>query len=71
MLAFNRSLLNIEYTLIIINVLKALALITFVCNFCVTFLSKVTLRYFTPFANGMFRPFSVRLDSGDRRLREK
>jgi hypothetical protein len=43
MLALNRSLLNREYSLM--NVLKALASIIFMCNFHVTFLSKITARY--------------------------
>jgi hypothetical protein len=69
MLVHNRSLLNREYTLI--NVLKVLASIISVCNLHVSFLSKITPRYFTLFTNGMFRPFSVKWDSGGRRLREK
>jgi hypothetical protein len=69
MLVLNRSVLNREY--ILINVLKALASIISTCNLHVTFLSKITPRYFTLFTNGMFRPFSVRWDSGRRRLREK
>jgi hypothetical protein len=44
MLMLNRSLLNREYTLI--NVLKALASIICMCNLHVTFLSKITPRYF-------------------------
>jgi hypothetical protein len=68
MLVLNRSLLNREY--ILINVLKALASIISICNLGVTFLSKITLRYFTLFTNGIFRPFNVRWDSGGRRLRE-
>jgi hypothetical protein len=66
MLVLNRSLLNKEY--ILINVLKALASIISMCNLHVTFLSEITPRYFTLFTNGMFRPFSVRWDSGGRRL---
>jgi hypothetical protein len=65
----NRSHLNREY--IQINVLNAFASIIPMCNLHVTFLSKITPRYFTLFANGMFRPFNVRWDSGGRRLREK
>jgi hypothetical protein len=68
MLVLNRSLLNREY--ILVNVLKALASIIYMCNFHVAFLSKITLRYFTLFASGMFRPFSVRWDSGSRLLWE-
>jgi hypothetical protein len=47
MLAFNRSLLNSEYTLI--NVLMALASIISMCNLHVTFLSKITRMYFALF----------------------
>jgi hypothetical protein len=45
MLAFNRSLFNREY--IVMNDLKALASIIFMCNLHVTLLSKITPRYFT------------------------
>jgi hypothetical protein len=62
MLVINRSLLNRKY--ILINVLKALASIISMCNLHLTFLSKITLRYFTLFTNGMLRPFSVKWDSG-------
>jgi hypothetical protein len=58
MLMLNHSLLNREYRLV--NVLKALASIICMCNFHVTFLSKITSRYFTLFTNGIFRPFNVR-----------
>jgi hypothetical protein len=58
MLVLNRSLLNREYVLI--NVLKALASIISICNLHVTFLSKITPRYFMLFTNGIFRPFNVR-----------
>jgi hypothetical protein len=51
------SLLNREY--ILINVVKALASIISICNLHVTFLSKITQRYFTLFTNGIFRPFNV------------
>jgi hypothetical protein len=44
MFVLNRSLLNREY--ILINVLKALASIISICNLHVTFLSKVTPRYY-------------------------
>jgi hypothetical protein len=64
----NRSLLNREY--ILINVLKSLASIISICNLHVTFLSKITPRYFMLFTNGIFRPFNVMWDSGGRRLRE-
>jgi hypothetical protein len=69
MLVLNRSLLNMEY--ILINVLNALDSIFSMYNLHVTFFTKITTRYFTLFTNGMFRPFSVRWDSGGRRLREK
>jgi hypothetical protein len=62
MLVLNRSLLNREY--ILINVLKALASIISICNLHITFLSKITPRYFTLFTNGISRPFNVRWDSG-------
>jgi hypothetical protein len=62
MLALKCSLLNREYNLM--NALKALALIVFICNLHVILLSKVTRRYFTLFTNGMFRPFNVRRESG-------
>jgi hypothetical protein len=65
-LALNRSHLNREYTLI--NVLKALASIISICSLHVTFLSKITPKYFALFTNGMFLPFNVRRDSGGRRL---
>jgi hypothetical protein len=45
MLVLNRSLLNREY--ILANVLKVLASIFSLCNLQVTFLSKITPRYFT------------------------
>jgi hypothetical protein len=69
LLVLNRLPFNREY--ILINVLKALASIISMCNLHVTFLSKITPRYFMLFTNGIFRPFSVRWDSGGRRLREK
>jgi hypothetical protein len=53
MLALNRSLLNREC--ILINVLKALSSIICMCNLHVTFLSKITPRYFMLFANGILR----------------
>jgi hypothetical protein len=52
MLVLNRSLLNREY--ILINVLKALASIISMCNLHVTFLSKITPRYFTLFTYGSY-----------------
>jgi hypothetical protein len=58
MLVLNRLLLNREY--ILVNVLKALASIVSICNLHVTFMSKITPRYFTLFTNGIFRPFNVR-----------
>jgi hypothetical protein len=66
MLAFDSSHLNRQYTLI--NVLKALASIISMCDLHVTFLLKITPRYFKLFTNGMFRPFSLRWDAGGRRL---
>jgi hypothetical protein len=45
MFVLNRSLLNREY--ILIKVLKALASIISMCNLHVTFLLKITPRYFT------------------------
>jgi hypothetical protein len=69
MLVLNRSLLNKEY--ILINVLKALASIISICNLHVTFLSRITPRYFTLSTSEIFHPFNVRWDSGGRRLREK
>jgi hypothetical protein len=61
MLALYRSLLNREYNLM--NVLKALASISSMCNIHVIFLSKIAPRYFTLFINGMFCPFNVRRES--------
>jgi hypothetical protein len=62
MLMLNHSLLNREYVLI--NALKALASIIFMCSLHVIFLSNITPRYFTLFTKGIFCPFSVRGDSG-------
>jgi hypothetical protein len=62
MLVLNHSLLNTEN--IVINILKALTLIISMWNLLVTFLLKITQRHFKLFTNGMFRPFSVRWDSG-------
>jgi hypothetical protein len=61
-LVLNRLLLNREY--VVINALKALASISSMCGLHVIFLSNITPRYFTLFSNGIFRPFSVRRDSG-------
>jgi hypothetical protein len=69
MSVLNRSLLNREY--IQINVLKALASITSMCNLYVPFLSKITPRYFTLFTDGIFHPFSLRWDSGGRQMQKK
>jgi hypothetical protein len=52
MLALYCSQLNEEYFLI--NVLKTLASILSMCSLYVIFLSKIPLRYFTVYANGMF-----------------
>jgi hypothetical protein len=57
MLVLNRSLLNREY--IPINVLKALASISSMCNLHVTLFSKITPRYFTLLISEMFRPLSL------------
>jgi hypothetical protein len=46
----NHLLSNIEY--VVINVLKALALIIVMCDLHVIFLSSITPRYFTLFTNG-------------------
>jgi hypothetical protein len=61
MLVLNRSLMNREY--ILINILKALASINSIRNLHETFLSKITLRYFTLFTNGIFRKFRKKWDS--------
>jgi hypothetical protein len=58
MLALNLSLLNREY--ILMDVLKALASTICMCNLHVILLSNNTLRYFTLFTNGVFRPLNVR-----------
>jgi hypothetical protein len=60
-LALIRSLLNREYVLI--NALKALASIIFMCNLHVIILSNITPKYFTSFTNELFRPLSVRRDA--------
>jgi hypothetical protein len=62
MSALNLSLLSREY--ILMNVLKALALIICMCNLYVILLSNNTPRYCTLFTNGIFRPFNVRRESG-------
>jgi hypothetical protein len=62
MLVLNRLILNKEY--VVINALKALVLTVSICDLHVIFLSNITPRYFTLFTNGIFRPFSVRRDSG-------
>jgi hypothetical protein len=62
MLALNRSLLNREH--ILMNVLKALASNICMCNLHVILLSNNTPRYLTLFANGIFRPFNLRKESG-------
>jgi hypothetical protein len=51
MLVLNCTLLNREYALI--NVLKPLASIISIYNVHVTFLSKITPRYFALFANAI------------------
>jgi hypothetical protein len=55
MLVLNRLLLNRGY--VVINAPKALASIISMCHLHVIFLSNITLRYFTLFPNGIFRPF--------------
>jgi hypothetical protein len=62
LLAHNHSLLDREYALI--NALKAFISIVFMFSLHVIFLSNITQRYCTLFTKGMFRPFSVRRDSG-------
>jgi hypothetical protein len=62
MLALKCSLLNREYVLI--NAVKALVSVVFMCSLHVIFLSNITPRYFTLFTKGMFCPFNVRRDSG-------
>jgi hypothetical protein len=62
MLTLNRSLLNREYNLM--NVQKALASIVSMCNCHVILLSKITPRYFTLLANGMFRLFNKKRELG-------
>jgi hypothetical protein len=62
MLSLSRSLLNKEY--ILMNALKALALIICMCNLHAILLSNNTPTYFTLFTNGIFRPFNVRRESG-------
>jgi hypothetical protein len=52
------SLLNKEYVLI--NALKALVSIVFICSPQVIFLWNITQRYFTLFTKGMFCPFIVK-----------
>jgi hypothetical protein len=41
------------------------------CNFHVIFLSKIILRYFTLFTNGMFHPFNVRRELGGLQVQVK
>jgi hypothetical protein len=59
MLALNGTLLNREYVLI--NALKALASIVFMCSLYVILVSNITPRYFT---KRIFCAFSVRRESG-------
>jgi hypothetical protein len=61
LVVLNRSLLNRGY--ILMNVLKALASIVCMCSFHVNFLSRITLRCFMLFTNGISRPFNVRRES--------
>jgi hypothetical protein len=62
MLVLKCSLLNMGY--ILMNVLKALALIISMCSLYVIFLWKITPRYFYLFTNGISLPFNVRRESG-------
>jgi hypothetical protein len=62
MLALNRLLLNREYVLI--NALKALVSIDFMCNLHVILLSTMLSGYLLLFTNGMILPFNVRRESG-------
>jgi hypothetical protein len=68
MLACKCSLWNREYALI--NALKALVSIVFICSLHVIFLSNITPRYFALFTKGMLCQFSLRRDSGGLILRE-
>jgi hypothetical protein len=52
MLALKCSVLNREYVLI--NALKSLVSIVFMCSLHVIFLSNITPRYFTLFTKSMF-----------------
>jgi hypothetical protein len=61
-LVLNSSLLSRGY--ILMNVLKSLVSIVSMCSLHVIFLSKITLRYFTLFTNGISSPFNVRRESG-------
>jgi hypothetical protein len=58
MLAFSHSFLKREYNLM--NVRNALTSIFSMCNLHAIFLSKITPRYFTLFANGVLHPFNIR-----------
>jgi hypothetical protein len=62
MFALKCSLSNQEYVLI--NVLKALVSIVFICSAQIIFLFNITPRYFTLFTKGMLCPFIVWKDSG-------
>jgi hypothetical protein len=57
MLALNRPLLN---WYVLINALKALDSIVFMCSLHVIFLSNITPRYFRLFTKWMLRLFSVK-----------
>jgi hypothetical protein len=61
MLVLNHLFLNMGY--ILRNALKTLASIVSLCSLHVIFSSKITTRHFTLFTNGMFEPFSVRIES--------
>jgi hypothetical protein len=61
MLALNCLLLYRKH---VIKDPKALASIVSMCELRTVFLSNITPRYFTLFANVIFRPFNVRRESG-------
>jgi hypothetical protein len=69
MLVLNCLLLNRTY--VVINAPNALASIISMCDLHVIFLSNINPRYFALFTKGIFRPFSVRIDSGGLIQREK
>jgi hypothetical protein len=60
--ALSRVSIMLVLNRLFLHVLKALALIISMCNLHVSFVSKITPRYFTLFTNGISRPFSVGWD---------